>query len=125
MEMEDWLQTDAAINPGNSGGPLVNLRGELIGLNVAIFREGQGVGFAIPVKRLSEAVSDLFTPEEVQGLWFGGRFKRTPGGIVTTSVESGSPAEKGGLRSGDVILRANDRVPHTVIDVNRELISSG
>jgi serine protease Do len=48
MDYQDWLQTDAAINPGNSGGPLINLNAELIGINVAVYREGQGIGFAIP-----------------------------------------------------------------------------
>jgi S1-C subfamily serine protease len=125
MEMEDWLQTDAAINPGNSGGPLVNLRGELIGLNVAIFRQGQGIGFAIPVKRLSDAVSEIFTPEEIRGLWLGTRFKMGTGGVVTVSVDPGSPAAKAGLRVGDMILRVNERPARTPIEVNREIVSVG
>ena len=124
LEMEDWLQTDA-INPGNSGGPLVNLRGELIGLNVAVFREGQGIGFAIPVKRVSESVSAIFTPEEIKSLWFGSRFKADPAGVVTASVEPGSPADKAGLRPGDLILKANDRVPRTPIELNREIVATG
>jgi S1-C subfamily serine protease len=125
LEMEDWLQTDAAINPGNSGGPLVNLRGDLIGLNVAVFREGQGIGFAIPVKRLSDAVSEIFTPEKVKGLWFGARLKPGPAGVVAATVEPGSPAEKAGLRVGDIIVRANERPVRTAIDVSRELIETG
>jgi S1-C subfamily serine protease len=123
--MEDWLQTDAAINPGNSGGPLINLRGELIGLNVAMFREGQGIGFAIPVKRLSEAVSEIFTPEQVKSLWFGARFRLGPGGITTSSVEPSSPAEKGGLRPGDEIVRVNGKVPRSTTELSREIVASG
>src|SRR4029434_6740283 len=61
LEVEDWLQTDAAINPGNGGGPLVNLRGELIGVNVAVYREGQGIGFAIPVRRVSAALGEMYS----------------------------------------------------------------
>ncbi|MFO1501603.1 MAG: trypsin-like peptidase domain-containing protein [Verrucomicrobiota bacterium] len=125
LEMEDWLQTDAAINPGNSGGPLVNLKGELIGLNVAVFREGQGIGFAIPVKRLSEAVSEIFTPEEVRNLWFGGRFKRSGSGVVVASVEPGSPADKAGLRAGDVVVKANEQAAHSLVELNREIATAG
>ena len=125
LEMEDWLQTDAAINPGNSGGPLVNLRGELIGLNVAVFREGQGIGFAVPAKRLSEALAEIFTPEAVNGLWLGSRFRAGPNGVVTATVEPGSPAEKAGLRRGDVVLMANDRAVRTMIDLSREIIAAG
>jgi serine protease Do len=125
MEMADWLQTDAAINPGNSGGPLVNLRGELIGLNVAIYREGQGIGFAIPVKRLSEAVSEIFTPEEIKGLWLGSRFKMEASGVVVASVEAGSPADKAGLRAADVIGRVDGRAARSPVEVNREIINIG
>ena len=125
LEMEDWLQTDAAINPGNSGGPLVNLKGELIGLNVAVFREGQGIGFAIPVKRLSEAVSEIFTPEEIRGLWLGCRFKSGSGGVLVASLESGSPADKAGLRVGDAVLKVNDTIPRSLVELNREIVSLG
>lgn len=125
LEMEDWLQTDAAINPGNSGGPLVNLRGELIGLNVAVFREGQGIGFAIPVKRLSQSVSEIFTPEQIRSLWLGSRFKASGGNVVAMLVEPGSPADKGGLRLGDAVVKVNDRTIHTPMELNRELIAAG
>lgn len=125
MDMEDWLQTDAAINPGNSGGPLVNLKGELIGLNVAIYREGQGIGFAIPIKRVTEAMGDLFTPEALKSLWFGARFVASTNLLTVRVVEAGSPAEKGGFKKGDVLLRVNGKPARNIIEVNRELISAG
>lgn len=125
MDFEDWLQTDAAINPGNSGGPLVNLRAELIGLNVAIYRAGQGIGFAIPVKRVSEALSEIFTPEALKSLWFGARFASSTNLVVVRTVEAGSPAEKAGLRKGDVVTAVNGKAVKSIIGVNRELISAG
>lgn len=124
LDIADWLQTDAAINPGNSGGPLINLRGELIGLNVAIFRDAQGIGFAIPVKRISEALAAIFTPERIQGLWFGAVVEPDGTRIVVRSIDPSSPADKAGLHPGDVILAINDRKPGTVIDFNRHLVKS-
>src|SRR4029078_5369257 len=73
LDVQDWLQTDASINPGNSGGPLINLKAEVIGINVAVYQKGQGIGFAIPVKLVSEALSQIFTPEHIRELWFGAR----------------------------------------------------
>jgi serine protease Do len=124
LDVEDWIQTDAAINPGNSGGPLVNLDGELIGLNVAIFKEGQGIGFAIPVKRISESLSEIFTPEALRSYWFGAQFKGTTNGITTVSVETGSPADRAGLRPGDIIFKVNEVAPKSVFSANREIIVS-
>lgn len=123
LDMEDWIQTDAAINPGNSGGPLVNLDGNLIGLNVAIFKEGQGIGFAIPVKRVTEALGEMFTPEVLRKLWLGAQFKQTTNGVSVANVEPDSPAEKGGLKQGDIVLRANSTAPKGVFALNRELIN--
>jgi serine protease Do len=119
LNVQDWLQTDAAINPGNSGGPLINLRGELIGLSVAVYREGQGIGFAIPVKMVSEALAGFFSPEVTDLSWFGVHLKAIPNAIAVELVQPGSPAEKGGLRVGDQILEANGRAPGGVIHFNR------
>lgn len=129
LEVEDWLQTDAAINPGNSGGPLVNLRGELIGLNVAVYREehgerGMGVGFSIPVKQVSAALSRFFTPEMTDSLWFGAQVKAGPGPLVITSVQAASPAAKAGLREGDEVLEVNGRAARGLIAYNRFLSSA-
>src|SRR6266699_2491008 len=98
LNVNDWLQTDAAINPGNSGGPLLNIRGELIGLNVAVYREGQGIGFAIPVKQVSEALAGFFSPEVSHSLWFGARLRQGPPPLTVAMVQPGGPSAKAGLR---------------------------
>ena len=109
------MQTDAAINPGSSGGPLVNLRGELIGLNAAIYRQGHGIGFAIPVKQVTEALSEMFVPEVTRSIWFGARIKSGPYPLAITEVEPESPAAKAGLQKGDVILQVDGRPPNSFI----------
>jgi len=124
LNVQDWLQTDAAINPGNSGGPLINLRGELIGLSVAVYREGQGIGFAIPVKMVSEALAGFFSPEVTGSLWLGVHLKAIPNAIAVEFVQPGSPAEKGGLRLGDQITEANGHAPGGLIHLNRLISDS-
>jgi serine protease Do len=121
LDVLDWLQTDAAINPGNSGGPLINLRGELIGINVAIYREGQGIGFAIPVKRLSAALSEIYSPEGLESLWFGARVRPGAAPLQVMSVQIESPAGKAGLRAGDRILQVNGKAPRGFMDFIAEL----
>jgi S1-C subfamily serine protease len=123
MDVPDWLQTDAAINPGNSGGPLINLRGELIGINVAIYREGQGIGFAIPVKRLSAAISEIYSPEGLESLWFGARVRPGTAPLQIMAVQIESPAGKAGLRAGDLILEVNGEAPRGFMDFIGELRS--
>ncbi len=124
LGIEDWLQTDAAINPGNSGGPLINLRGELIGLNVAVYREGQGIGFAIPIKRVSEALMELLSPER-ERLWFGARIRPAGSDLIVAAVELGSPAEQAGLRVGDHILRVAGVAPAGFVEFNQRLLGAG
>jgi S1-C subfamily serine protease len=124
LNVQDWLQTDAAINPGNSGGPLINLRGELIGLSVAVYREGHGIGFAIPVKMVSEALAGFFSPEVTDLSWFGAHLKAVPNAISVEFVQPGSPAEKGGLRAGDQIIEANGHAPGGVIHFDRLISDS-
>lgn len=109
LDIENWLQTDAAINPGNSGGPLINLNGELIGINVAVHREGQGIGFAIPIARVQETLGEFFAPEQLRGLWFGARVKIEGNSLRLSRVEPNSPAAKAGLRSGDKVVQVNER----------------
>jgi len=125
LDIVNLLQTDASINPGNSGGPLVNLRGELIGINVAILKEAQGIGFAIPIRQVSDALSEIFTPEALKSLWFGARVQNGPrGSFIITSVQSGGPAERGGLKTGDLVNAVNGRTPRSVIEFNDLLIQN-
>jgi len=115
MDVQDWLQTDAAINPGNSGGPLVNLKGELIGISVAVLSEAQGIGFAIPIKRVSEKLAEMFSPETLDGMWFGAVVRAGRARLAVTAVQAGSPAERAGLRDGDVIVQVNGVAPRGFI----------
>jgi serine protease Do len=123
LDIQDWLQTDAAINPGNSGGPLINLNGDLIGVNVAVYRgqydmPAQGIGFAIPIKRVREAISFFFVPETTQGLWFGARIKPGVFPLVIADVQKGSPADRGGLKVGDQVVEVNGKIPNSFIEFN-------
>jgi len=120
LDVADWLQTDAAINPGNSGGPLVNLNGELIGINVAVLNQAQGIGFAIPVRRVSEKLGEIYSPE-MDGMWFGARVRPGSAPLQVTAVQVESPAGKAGLRAGDLILEANGRAPRSFIDLTSVL----
>ena len=121
----DFIQTDASINPGNSGGPLLNIKGELIGINTAIYQNAQGIGFAIPVDRARRIVTDLITFGEVQVPWvgavvqnltvelaqhFGVRGKR---GVLVRGVEAESPASRAGVARGDVILAIDGHDVHS------------
>jgi serine protease Do len=112
----DFVQTDASINPGNSGGPLLNIKGELIGINTAIYGKAQGIGFAIPANRARRSVDDLIRYGEIKRGYFGARVQDlTPElagalgaaqtrGVVVREVEDRSPAANAGLRPGDLVL---------------------
>jgi putative serine protease PepD len=118
------IQTDAAINPGNSGGALVNTRGEVVGINTAIATSNGGngnigVGFAIPGNRANEVAQDLIKGQKVSHPFIGigvGNADNN-GGASVSSVTSGSPAEKAGLKQGDVITKAGDKAIHNADDL--------
>ena len=126
LDYPDWLQTDADINPGNSGGPLINLRGELIGINVAIYGQdqGMGLGFAIPVKQISAALSDFFTLEWTASLWFGARLRGAPYPLTVREVQPGSPADRAGLRIGQEIVAVNGKPVRGLEDFNRMMAAN-
>jgi serine protease Do len=119
LNVQDWLQTDAAINPGNSGGPLIDLRGKLIGVNVAMYPESHGIGFAIPVKQVTAALSQLFTPEVTSSLWFGAQVEVGSQPLIVSRVQPGSPADNAGLRAGDQILQVNGQTPQSFIEFDQ------
>jgi len=128
LDIPDWLQTDAAINPGNSGGPLINLRGEMIGLNVAILSPklgAQGIGFAIPVKNVSRALADILSGESIQGLWVGAKLKASTLPLTVQAIMSTSPAERAGMLPDDVIVSVNGVKPESIIEFNRLVLDAG
>jgi len=108
VTFEDILQTDAAINPGNSGGPLVNMRGQLVGINMAILSQAEGIGFAIPARRVANMLSGWFSPEKRAQLWLGARFAREEGRIVVTDVQPDSPSAKAGLAPRDCVIALDE-----------------
>ncbi len=116
ISLQDLIQTDAAINPGNSGGPLVNLDGEVIGMNTAIIPFAQGIGFAIPSDRVRKAAEEIIAYGRVRRGWLGiagmtldRRIAKYYGvgverGVLVVRVDRGSPAYRSGIREGDVIV---------------------
>ncbi|QPJ65910.1 MAG: PDZ domain-containing protein [Candidatus Nitrohelix vancouverensis] len=124
---ENFIQTDASINPGNSGGPLVNLDGEIIGINTAVAELGSGVGFAIPIKMALEVSRQLIDHGNVERGWLGvGIQSLTPelaqsfdlpqgaSGVLVNSVQEKTPAESGGILRGDIIFQFDGgKVPNS------------
>lgn len=112
----DFIQTDASINPGNSGGPLVNLDGEVIGVNTAIIKEGQGIGFAIPINMVKQILPQLIKEGHLLRAWMGIYLGpvdsdtakklglKTPTGALVAEVVEGGPAFKAGFQRVDVIV---------------------
>ena len=121
-QFEDVLQTDAAINPGNSGGPLINARGQLVGINMAILSQAQGIGFAIPAQRVANLLGAWFTPEKRARLWLGVRFGREDGRIVVTDVQANSPAAQAGIQKKDHVVALDGQEVTNVLLLERWLI---
>ncbi len=117
---DNFLQTDASINPGNSGGPLINMKGEVIGINTAISATGQGIGFAIPSSLASRIIEELREGKKISRGWMGVTIQdvsadmakalglKESSGALIGSVVEGEPAEKAGLKAGDVITRVGE-----------------
>ncbi|MEL7493925.1 MAG: PDZ domain-containing protein, partial [Cyanobacteria bacterium J06554_11] len=134
-----FIQTDAAINPGNSGGPLLNERGEVIGVNTAIIGNAQGLGFAIPINQAQAIANELVARGRVDHAYLGIQMRtltpalrdeinanpsaglrlQTDAGVVILGVARSSPAAQSGLRLGDVILSMNGQTVTDASEVQR------
>jgi serine protease Do len=133
---EDFIQTDASINPGNSGGPLINLSGEVIGINTAIVASGQGIGFAIPINMAREITDRLIAQGRVVRAWLGIGIQeltdelatqfgvKADDGVLIGNVMKDGPADKGGLKPGDVIQEFNNTKITNVRQLQREVAKS-
>ena len=128
---DDFLQTDAAINPGNSGGPLVNLAGEVIGINTAIVAGGTGIGFAIPSNMARKIYAELLAKGKVTRGWLGVSIQpltpelaksfgaRESKGVLISDVMADSPAAKAGLQAGDILLEFDGKKLDGPADLQR------
>ena len=116
---DDYIQTDASINPGNSGGPLLNMQGEVVGINTIIIAGGTGIGFAIPINLAKEIVAQLKDSGEVTRGWLGVSIQDLPKdladyfgiedrqGVLIADVVPGDPADQAGIKAQDIVLEIN------------------
>ena len=135
--VHNFIQTDAAINPGNSGGPLVNLQGELVGINTAIAsRSGgnQGIGFAIPVNTVERVATQIIEEGDVQRAYLGIRYRSAPqnliknedlpqGSAVVSQVQSETPAAEAGLQAGDIIVAIGEEPLDDYLQLGNQIAS--
>ena len=133
---DDFIQTDASINPGNSGGPLLNMNGEVVGINTAIVASGQGIGFAIPVNLARGIVDQLIKDGEVTRAWLGVAIQdvtpelaeyysvKDQKGVFVTEVYKGEPADKGGIKPSDIIIAVNGKTVSSTRGLSRTIASS-
>lgn len=133
-QYKNFIQTDASINPGNSGGPLVNIYGEVIGINTAIVAGGQGIGFAIPVDIAKHIIKGLIKHGKITHAWLGiyiqdiddtlaKHFKVNPkSGALVADVMNNSPAEKAGIKRGDIITKVNGEKVSTPSDLQSKIL---
>ena len=130
---DDFIQTDASINPGNSGGPLLNTRGEVVGINTAIIASGQGIGFAVPINMAKGIINQLRESGEVTRGWLGVAIQdlspeiadyygfEEETGVLVTEVFEGDPADKAGIRARDIIISVNGRPVEDIRDLTRRI----
>jgi serine protease Do len=130
---EDFVQTDASINPGNSGGPLINIDGEVVGINAMIIQPGTGIGFAIPINMAKQILNDLIKQGKVVRPWLGisaqdltpemaEQFQvKEKEGVLVAQVHQGTGAEKAGLASGDIIKSVDDKTIKNVTELVKEI----
>ena len=115
----NFIQTDASINPGNSGGPLINIDGDVIGINTAIYAQAEGIGFAIPIDKCKRVIDDLMQYGEIKQAWVGVRVQALTGelaemfgytgghGVLVSDILDGASAELTDLQPGDIVMEVN------------------
>jgi serine protease Do len=122
------IQTDACINPGNSGGPLINIDGELIGINVAVRAGAQGIGFALPIDDVKKVAAEMMSTRRLMATWHGLVADELQNAavrqVVLSDVQPGSPAESAGFKPGDQVVKVGDQQVTTPLDIERGLLDA-